>query len=284
PQHTPPLIPYPYTPTAPPHIYTLSLHDALPIWLHRASQWAHHHLQHPGEHPRRPLSTDVGADRLGRRRNRQNVAVIRQYVEQIRHAFARRLSVFRLAKDGHIGRMSRLDFRRRVDEMHRVVHGDRGLGRAGGDELELARVGDDVPGREDAGDVGGHRLRHLDLALLDLEPPFGDGAERGDEAELRDDAIDGHALLLLRLVVDDRRTLDPVAAVDLLQLPDRAQLHLSRGGQLLHLLDRRGVGAEPVAAVDHQDPPRHPLQVHRPVERGVTADDLLTEVHRGLPL
>src|SRR5438876_11190233 len=29
------------------------------------------------------------------------------------------------------------------------------------------RVGDDVPGREDAGDVGGHRLRHLDLALLD---------------------------------------------------------------------------------------------------------------------
>src|SRR5207253_1596466 len=31
------------------------------------------------------------------------------------------------------------------------------------------------------------------------------------------------------------------------------------------------MGAEPVAAVDHQDPLRDPLQVHRPVERGVTA-------------
>src|SRR2546427_601020 len=79
--------------------------------------------------------------------------------------------------------MPRLDLRRRVDEVDRVVHGDGGLGRARGDELELPRIGRDVARREDAGDVRFHRLGHLDLALLDVESPLGDSAEWGLDIE-----------------------------------------------------------------------------------------------------
>src|SRR2546428_12222089 len=39
--------------------------------------------------------------------------------------------------------------------------------------------------------------------------------------------------------------------------------------QPLPLPHRGGVGAEAVAAVDHQDVPRDPLQVHGPIERRV---------------
>src|SRR5213080_1593354 len=52
-----------------------------------------------------------------------------------------------------------------------MVHGDRRLGGAGGDQLELTRVGRDVTRREHPGDVRLHRLRHLDLALFDVEAP-----------------------------------------------------------------------------------------------------------------
>ena len=59
--------------------------------------------------------------------------------------------------------------------------------------------------------------------------------------------------------------------MDHLQLPERAQLHLARRAQLLHLTDGRGVRAEAVAAVNHHDRPGDPLQVHGPVERRVAA-------------
>src|SRR6184192_841603 len=85
-----------------------------------------------------------------------------------------------------------------------MVHGDRRLGGAGGDQLELTRVGRDVTRREHPGDVRLHRLRHLDLALFDVEAPVGDCPERGDEAELRNHAVDGDTpssfVLLLKIV------------------------------------------------------------------------------------
>src|SRR3989454_11595448 len=47
--------------------------------------------------------------------------------------------------------------------------------------------------------------------------------------------------------------------------------HLPRGGERLDLLHRGGVGSEPVAPVNHQDPLGDALEVHRPVERRVAA-------------
>src|SRR5438445_5161792 len=104
------------------------------------------------------------------------------------------------------------------------------------DELVLPWIGDDVPCREEAWDIVVHRLRDLYLTLLDLEPPFGDGAERGHEAELGDDTIDRHALLLLRLAVDDGRGLDPVAAVDLLRSEEHTSELQSRQYLVCRLL------------------------------------------------
>src|SRR5207245_8245632 len=135
---------------------------------------------------------------------------------------------------------------------------------AGGDQLELAGVGRDVARREHTGDVRLHGLGYLDLALLDVQAPLGNRPERGDEAELRNHAVDGDALLFLSFVVDDGHGLDRVAAVDRFQLPEGAQLHSPRRAQLVDLAHRRRVSPEAVASVDHEYETGDPLQVDRP--------------------
>ncbi len=58
-----------------------------------------------------------------------------------------------------------------------------------------------------------------------------------------------------------------------LHLPEGAELALSAALQLLHLVDRRRVGAEAVAPVNQHDGLGDALQVDRPVEGGVAAAD-----------
>jgi len=64
-----------------------------------------------------------------------------------------------------------------------------------------------------------------------------------------------------------------IRPADFLELPERAQLHLAGAGQRLNLIHCRLVGAEAVAAVNHHDRLRDPLQIHRPVECRVAAAD-----------
>src|SRR2546430_7561082 len=46
------------------------------------------------------------------------------------------------------------------------------------------------------------QLRDLDVVLLEVEPPFRDGAERGDEAQLWQHGIHRERVLFLSLVVE----------------------------------------------------------------------------------
>src|SRR5437773_2776814 len=232
-----------------------------PVRLHRAREGGgrgrggpDHHVQRPGEWARRTISADAQPDRFGCGADRAEIAL-----------------VFRLPEECHVRGMPRLDFGGGIDEVDCMVHGDRGLRGAGGDQLELAGVGRDVARREHTGDVRLHGLGYLDLALLDVQAPLGNRPERGDEAQLRNHAVDGDAVLFLSFVVEDGHGLDRVAAVDRLQLPEGAELHFPRRAQLVHLAHRRRVSPETVAPMDHQDEPGDPLEVHRPIESRIPA-------------
>src|SRR2546425_11237749 len=82
------------------------------------------------------------------------------------------------------------------------------------DELQLARIGRDIPGGEDAGDVGRHRLGDIDDAFFHVHAPVGDDPERREEAKLRQYGIDPNLVLLLRFVVDDGYARLHVGAVE----------------------------------------------------------------------
>src|SRR5260221_3449591 len=140
--------------------------------------------------------------------------------------------------------MSWSDFGVWMDEVHCVVDGDAGVGHAGRDQFQLPRKYGDVARGVDTRDVRLHGRRDLDVALLELEPPFGDGAERGQEAELRDHTVHGDGLFFLRLVVDEGDPLDAGAARDRLELPEGPQLHLARGAERLYLRHCRVMGPE----------------------------------------
>ena len=82
-------------------------------------------------------------------------------------------------------------------------------------------------------------------------------------------SVSSSLVLLLKIVTPSSL---PVP-VDRLHLPERPQLAPALPAQLLHLIDRRRVRAEPVAPVDQHDRLGDALQVDRPVEGRVAAAD-----------
>ena len=70
-------------------------------------------------------------------------------------------------------RMARADFRGRVDVGFGVVDGDRCFAEAGGDQLQLAIVGDDIARAVDAGNIGFHsRIDATELPTISKPQPL----------------------------------------------------------------------------------------------------------------
>src|SRR5689334_3388343 len=75
------------------------------------------------------------------------------------------------ARDAGVRRVLGLELGVRADLVHRLRDGDRRLGEARGDELELAVEGRDVAARPHAVERGLHHLVDDDRALDYLKPP-----------------------------------------------------------------------------------------------------------------
>src|SRR6185369_14659523 len=155
----------------------------------------------------------------------------------------------------------------RVHDQLGPAHGHRRLAEPGGDELQLARVADEVAGREHARQVRLHLLAHLERVALDREPPGLEGPKIGDEAEVHDHVVHRHRGLFLVAVVVDDRALDLAVALERLELVERH--HAAAGG--VELVDAVFMSAELVAPMDERQLRGERLQVQRPVDRRVAA-------------
>jgi hypothetical protein len=160
--------------------------------------------------------------------------------------------------------------------VHRLVHGDRRLAEAGGDELELPRVRRHVAGRVHAGASRLHLRVDDDLVLLDGQPPLGDRAHVADEAEHRQHHVGLDLARRLGLDVLEREMAEALAApahVDVGQLVEGVQRRPAGLHRRLELGHRRAVGAEAVAAVHQRHVLGAPDELRAPVERRVAAAD-----------
>src|SRR5690606_27620115 len=174
----------------------------------------------------------------------------------------------------------------RIDLVYGVIDGHGGFTKAGGDELELALVVDDVAGCVDARQVRLESLIDADAIALEIEAPVCDGAEVGLEADEREHGVDVERLFLLRLVVEDGDACDTRVAVDAAHFAEREQLDLAFGDGLLHQLHRVRVCAEPVASMDDDETRRGVLEIEHPVDCGIAAADneyALAGVACGIP-
>src|SRR6266540_3567661 len=162
------------------------------------------------------------------------------------------------------------------DLRDRVVGSDRGLTHSDRDQSDLLRVARDIAGRKDARQVRLHRHR-IDLELplaLELDPPLGDLAEVGVEAEQRDQSLALDALDLAGFRVLDRDALDRAVTVNLAHLAGGQNPHPPLRLQLAGLVDRSLERTEAVAPVDEGDRRAcRVLETQRPVERRVPAAD-----------
>ena len=94
-----------------------------------------------------------------------------------------------LGGSGAVGGVAGEQVGGRVDGHGGVVHRGRRLAEADRDEPHLAGVLGDVAGGEDPRQVGGRGRVDLDVALVEVEPPLGQRAEVGGEAERGDDGV-----------------------------------------------------------------------------------------------
>ena len=150
-----------------------------------------------------------------------------------------------------------------------MVGGDGGLAEPQDDEGKLPRVGDDVPAGVDPGNAGGHGGVHLDLVLLQGEPPVGQGAELGDVAREDEDGVHLEGQLLLGLVVEDHRPAHPFVPLYPPKLVGGEDLEAPLLVGLHELLHARLVGPELGAAVDQGDAPGGVQKVQGPVHGAV---------------
>src|SRR5215213_2176408 len=157
-----------------------------------------------------------------------------------------------------------------------VVGRDRSLAEADRDQRDLALVAGHVTRRVHARDgrVHGHRI-DKDLALpMEIEPPVGDRAEVGVEAEEEDERFAVEPGGLAGPGVLDRDRLDRAVAVDLAHLGGSADPDVALALEPTRLIDGGFERPEPVAPVDERDREvGGVLQAERPVERGVAAAD-----------
>lgn len=163
-----------------------------------------------------------------------------------------------------------------------VVDGGDGLGDPGGDELELAGVGDHIAGGEDAGEAGAHRLGIDDDAVaVDGQAPGLEGAEVGGEADGDDEGLGGEGFGLAAAGLVDDHFLEPGGAADLLDLPERVE---EGDGGVVELVDGVFVGAE-LGAVDEGGGAGDRVEGEGPVDGRVAAADdddvLVLEGFRG---
>ena len=116
-----------------------------------------------------------------------------------------------------------------IQIVRRLVHGNRGLGIPGRDEVQLAGVRHEVTGGVDAGHGRLHQLRDDDPVLVELEPPGLDRSQVGLEPEEAKQGVDLEAIVLIGTIVVDRDRLDMTVTVDLTDLIKRPEIDLAFG-------------------------------------------------------
>ena len=143
--------------------------------------------------PRRPRCRSISSRSTGSASRRCAMAPSGMGFERAR--VRRSGSSGRPRPAGHagVGRVLGLDLRVRADVVDRLGDGDRRLGEAGGDQLELAVEGRDVAARPHGVEVGLHHRVDDDRALGDLQAPVLERPERGLEPELEQDRVASRA-------------------------------------------------------------------------------------------
>lgn len=144
------------------------------------------------------------------------------------------------------GAVSGEEFGGGVDECFADIDGESGFAESAGDEFEFSGVGADVAGREDARSAGLHELIDGDLVFVEVESPFFDRAEVGDETEVADDGVDFEGGFGFGPVIKDDGASDLMVTFDGF---DFVEEHDACGG-LHHFFDAVFVSAEFIAAVD----------------------------------
>ena len=141
----------------------------------------------------------------------------------------------------------------RVDALERALHHQRGFMEPAEDELELPRVGVDVPDGVDARHVGAViEGVHLDGVLADVEVPVGNGAQLGAQTKQRHPVVRVKRHLALGLVLHGQGLeLAVTLGADHFGVGQEANLALL--GEVHDLLHAVEVTSESVAAVDQGD-------------------------------
>ncbi|MNM75379.1 hypothetical protein D3C81_871630 [compost metagenome] len=163
--------------------------------------------------------------------------------------------------------MSRRQLRFRIDVDLGIVDRCRRFAKSYRNEVQFAGICRNVTRGKDAGNRAFHPRIDDNGVAFDVEAPFSDRSQGGDEPKIDDNVVHGDLLGFFRLYVCQCDALDSLVAMQLRDFRRCNDLHPG-SHQLLNAMLMR---PEFVAAVDQRNLLGDRLQHQRPVDSGITA-------------